>query len=66
MSDVMNSNYILWSVLAQVSLTLMMFTILGKRKSKAVKAGEVNRQQAVLNNRVWPESVVKVSTNIAN
>lgn len=62
----MNSNYIIWPVLAQIFLTLMMFTILGVRKSKAVKAGEVNRQQAAMNNRVWPESVLKVSNNIAN
>jgi hypothetical protein len=62
----MNSNHIFWPVLAQIFLTLMMFTILGVRKSKAVKAAEVNRQQAALNNRVWPEGVVKVSNNIAN
>jgi hypothetical protein len=36
------------------------------RKAKAVKAGEVNRQQAALNNQVWPQDVVKVSNNIAN
>ena len=31
-----------------------------------VKAGQVNRQQAALDNGVWPEDVVKVSNNIAN
>jgi hypothetical protein len=62
----MNSNYIIWPVLAQVFLTLMLFIILGVRKTKAVKAGEVNRQQAALSNRVWPEDVIKVSDNIAN
>ena len=62
----MNSNYIFWPVLAQIFLTLIMFIILGVRKAKAVKTGEVNRQQAALNNRVWPEDVVKVSNNIAN
>lgn len=62
----MNSNHIIWPVLAQILLTLTMFIILGVRKVKAVKAGEVNRQQAALNNRVWPEAVVKVSNNIAN
>jgi hypothetical protein len=62
----MNSNYILWPVLAQVFLTLTMLIMLGARKAKAVKAGTVNRQQAALNNRVWPEDVVKVSNNIAN
>jgi len=62
----MNSNYIFWPVLAHIILTLLMFIILGLRKAKAVKAGEVNRPQTALNNRVWPESVVKVSNNIAN
>lgn len=62
----MNSNHIIWPVLAQIFLTLIMFIMLGMRKAKAVKAGEVNRQQAAVNNRVWPEDVVKVSNNIAN
>lgn len=62
----MNSSYIIWPVLAQIYLTLAMFILLGVRKAKAVKAGEVNRKQAALNNREWPEYVIKVSNNIAN
>ena len=62
----MNSNYIFWPVLAQIFLTLTMFIVLGVRKVKAVKAGEVYRQQAALNNREWPDEVVKVSNNVAN
>ncbi|MEP1448916.1 MAG: MAPEG family protein [Paraglaciecola sp.] len=62
----MNSNQIIWPVLAQIFLTLIMFIILGVRKAKAVKAGAVNRQQAALNNQVWPQDVIKVSNNIAN
>ena len=62
----MNSSYILWPVLAQILLTLIVFIVLGVRKAKAVKAGEVNRKQAALNNREWPDDVVKVSNNIAN
>lgn len=62
----MNSNHILWPVLAQILLTLIMFIVLGFRKARAVKSGKVNRQQAALDNRVWPEDVVKVSNNIAN
>lgn len=62
----MISNHIFWPVLAQVFLTLIMFIVLGVRKAKAVKARQVNRQQAALDNRVWPEEVVKVSNNIAN
>ncbi|MFT7247187.1 MAG: hypothetical protein ACI82A_004571 [Candidatus Azotimanducaceae bacterium] len=62
----MNSSYIFWPVLAHILLTLIVFIVLGVRKAKAVKAGEVNRTQAALNNREWPEDVVKVSNNIAN
>ncbi len=62
----MSSNHIFWPVLAQVLLTLVMFIVLGARKAKAIKAGKVNREQAALDNRVWPEYVVKVSNNIAN
>lgn len=62
----MNSSLIFWPVLAQVLLTLIMFILLGVRKARAVKAGTVNRKQAALNNREWPEDVIKVSNNIAN
>jgi hypothetical protein len=62
----MSSAYIFWPVLAQVLLTLIMFIVLGKRKAKAIQAGKVDRKQAALDNRVWPEDVVKVSNNIAN
>lgn len=62
----MNSIHIFWPVLAQVLLTLIVFIVLGMRKAKAVKDGEVDRKQAALNNREWPDDVVKVSNNIAN
>tara|TARA_R110001592_G_scaffold213716_1_gene466532 strand:+ start:802 stop:1218 length:417 start_codon:yes stop_codon:yes gene_type:complete len=62
----MSSSHIFWPVLAQVLLTLVLFIVLGARKAKAIKAGKVNREQAALDNRVWPEYVVKVSNNIAN
>lgn len=62
----MNSNHIFWPILAQIFLTLIMFILLGVRKAKALKAGEVNRSETALNNRVWPEYVVKISNNIAN
>ncbi len=62
----MNSSHIFWPVLAQILLTLIMFVLLGIRKAKAVRADKVDRQQAALDNRIWPEDVVKVSNNIAN
>jgi hypothetical protein len=62
----MSSINIFWPVLAQIGLTLAMFIMLGIRKSKAVKAGEVDRIKANLDNRVWPNYVVQVSNNIGN
>lgn len=62
----MNSSNIFWPVLSQIFLTLTMFVMLGARKARAVRSGKVNRRQAALDNRVWPEEVVKISNNIAN
>lgn len=62
----MNSNHIFGPVLAQIFLTLIMYIILGIRKTKVIKVGRVNRKQAALNNQVWSDDVVKVSNNIAS
>lgn len=62
----MNSSHIFWPLLAQVFLTLVMYILLGVKKAGVVRTGTVNRQQAALDNRVWPEEVLKVSNNIAN
>src|SRR5690554_8235478 len=62
----MSSSHIFWPVLAQILLTLVMFIVLGARKAKAVTAGSVNRKEAALDNRGWPEDDVKVSYIITN
>lgn len=62
----MSNSSVFWPVLAQVFLTLVMFILMGVRKARAVKAGQVDRQATALDNRQWPEDVVKVSNNIAN
>jgi len=62
----MAASSILLPVLVQISLTLIMFLLLGVRKTKAIKAGGVDRKATALNNSAWPEGVVKVSNNIAN
>jgi len=62
----MNFSSILLPILIQISLTLIMFLVLGARKTKAIKAGGVDREKTALNNSAWPEEVVKVSNNIAN
>ncbi len=62
----MNFSSLFLPVLTQITLTLVMFIILGLRKGRAIKAGGVDRNKAALDNSAWPEDVVKVSNNIAN
>jgi len=52
--------------LAHVFLIFFLYIKLGVQKSAAVKAGFVDRSKAALDNRVWPENVLKVSNNIDN
>lgn len=62
----MNNNVIFLPVLAHMLLVFGLYVFLGKVKSRAVKAGQVDRKKAALNAREWPEYVVKVSNNLAN
>jgi len=62
----MNSTLILGPVLVQIMLTVALFLILGVRKTKAIKAGAVDREKAALDNGAWPDDVRKVSNNIQN
>lgn len=62
----MQNIHILGPVLAQILLTLAVYILLGRRKIAAVKAGQTDRSAAALDNKAWPEAVVKVSNNLAN
>jgi hypothetical protein len=62
----MNQSLIFIPVLAHMLLVFTLFIKLGIAKSSAVKLGEVNRKEATLNPKAWPESVVKISNNIGN
>lgn len=62
----MTANLIAGAQLAHVFLVLFLFILLGRRKIAAVKAGLVDRQRAALDNRQWPDDVLKVSNCIAN
>lgn len=62
----MNASLIFWPALAQIALTLSIYIILARRKAGAIRARAVNMKEAALDNRAWPESVVKVSNNLAN
>lgn len=62
----MNATLILGPVLIQIMLTVALFLILGVRKTKAIKAGAVDRKKAALDNGAWPDDVRQVSNNIQN
>lgn len=62
----MSNSQIFLPVLAQVFLTLAMYVLLAVRKGRALKEGAVDLRAAALDNKAWPEDVVKVSNNIAN
>ena len=62
----MNQSLIFIPVLAHMLLVFTLFIKLGIAKSAAVKLGEVNRKDAALNSKAWPDSVVKISNNIGN
>lgn len=57
---------IFWPVLAHMLLTILLYFALGARKSAAVKAGIADRSKTALDNKAWPEDVLKVSNNIDN
>jgi hypothetical protein len=62
----MQTYLILWPVLVQILLVLSMYILLGYRKAKAVKTGNVNLKATALDNKAWPNDVLKVSNNIDN
>lgn len=62
----MSNTLIFWPVFVQISLTLLVFIVLGKRKAQAIKAGGVDRGKTALDNSAWPDAVVQVSNNIQN
>lgn len=53
-------------VVGQVVLTLGVYVLLARAKSRAVRSGEVDEARRALYEDAWPESVVKVNNNIRN
>jgi hypothetical protein len=62
----MNNDLIFLPVLAHIILIFMLYIYLGIVKSRAVKAGSVDRKDAALNANAWPEPVMKVINNLNN
>ncbi len=62
----MNSNEIFLPVLVQILITITGFLLLGVRKTRAVKSGQVDMDKTALDNDAWPDYVLMVSNNIRN
>ena len=62
----MNSNEIFLPVLVQILITITGFLLLGVRKTRAVKSGQVDMEKTALDNDAWPDYVLMVSNNIRN
>lgn len=62
----MNQDLIFIPVILHMLLVLILYIRLGKEKSKAVKAGNVDFKKTPLNTKAWPDNVVKVSNSIGN
>lgn len=62
----MDQSIVFVPVLVHMLLVFFLFILLGIKKSAAVRAGLVDRNKTALNPKAWPDSVVKVSNNIAN
>jgi len=62
----MNQNIIFYPLLIQIILVMVLYILLGIEKSKAVKAGSVDRKKTALHNDAWPDHVLRVSNNIRN
>lgn len=62
----MNEIYLVLPILAHVVLVIALYIVLAVRKAAAVRAGGVDLKRTALDNKAWPEAVVKVSNNIDN
>lgn len=62
----MNSTQIFWPVLIQILIPIAGFMLLGIRKARAMKSGNVDMTKTALDNDAWPDYVLMVSNNIRN
>ncbi len=62
----MNSNLIFIPVLIQIAITIVGFMLLGARKKKALKEGNVDSDKTALDNDAWPDYVLMASNNMRN
>ena len=53
-------------MLAQISLTILMYLRLAVVKRKEIAAGNVDLKKVALHGQYWPDSVIQVNNNLRN
>lgn len=62
----MSGDLIFYPVFVQALLTLVMYVRLSQVKSRALRAGQVDKTRRALHDDAWPESVIQVGNNVRN
>ncbi len=62
----MQNSQILYPIIGHIFLIFSLYFILGLRKYKAIKLKHVDLKKTPLNDREWPDYVIKVNNNIGN
>ncbi|AVQ00002.1 hypothetical protein C7S18_05005 [Ahniella affigens] len=62
----MNAKLIFWPLLIQIWITFCAYVLLARRKSAALRLGQVDLQRRALHEDAWPDAVVQVNNHIRN
>lgn len=62
----MNATLIFWPLLIQVWITFYAYILLARRKSAALRQGDVDLERRALHEDAWPDSVLQVNNHIRN
>lgn len=62
----MNAKWIFWPVLVQIWITFYAYLLLARRKSAALRQGQVDLARRALHEDAWPDTVVQANNHIRN
>ena len=60
----MSETQLFLPVILQIVLTLLLYLLLGVRKSRAIRDGQVDQARRALHADAWPDSVQQVNNSI--
>jgi hypothetical protein len=60
----MSETQLFLPVILQIVLTLLLYLLLGVRKSRAIRDGQVDQERRALHADAWPDSVQQVNNSI--